>query len=114
MFDLPYEIRSGLAVTSVLVVAESDVVGERRISEEDAQRSRALFYAVRPAEHVRIFGPVAVTPGMLQKRLIRAWEDLPMAEAIRAGIDTFMQSWHGEEPRRMLRAFLDRPRPAKR
>jgi hypothetical protein len=37
-----------------------------------------------------------------------------MAEAIRAGIDTFMDAWRGEEPRRMLCAFLDRPRPPKR
>jgi enoyl-CoA hydratase len=56
-------------------------------------------------------GPQAVR---LQKRLIRAWEDLSMAEAIRAGIGTFAEAWRGEEPRRMLRAFLDRPRPPKR
>lgn len=55
-------------------------------------------------------GPQAVR---LQKRLIRAWEGLSMAEAIRAGIDTFAEAWRGEEPRRMLRAFLDRPRPPK-
>ncbi|MBW8269252.1 enoyl-CoA hydratase [Caldovatus aquaticus] len=50
-------------------------------------------------------GPRAVR---LQKRLIRAWEELPMAEAIRAGISTFAEAWSGEEPRRMLTAFLER------
>ncbi len=55
-------------------------------------------------------GPQAVR---LQKRLVRSWEELPMAEAIRAGVTSFTEAWRGEEPRRMLRAFLDRPRPPK-
>jgi enoyl-CoA hydratase/carnithine racemase len=46
----------------------------------------------------------------LQKALVRKWEDLPMREAIAAGIDAFAEAWEGEEPRRMMRAFLDRPR----
>jgi len=50
-------------------------------------------------------GPQAVRH---QKRLIRTWEDLPTSEAIRAGIDTFAEAWRGDEPREMLRAFLDR------
>ncbi len=41
----------------------------------------------------------------LQKQLIRAWEDLPLRDAIRAGIDSFVEAWKTEEPRERLRAF---------
>ena len=45
-----------------------------------------------------------------QKRLIAAWEDLPMSDAITAGIETFAGSWETDEPRRMLAAFRARRR----
>lgn len=41
----------------------------------------------------------------LQKQLIRAWEDLPLREAVAAGIDSFVAAWETEEPRRMMRTF---------
>ena len=46
----------------------------------------------------------------LQKRLVRQWEDLPLAEAVAAGIPAFAASWQTEEPRRMLGAFRHRRR----
>ena len=46
----------------------------------------------------------------LQKALIRRWEELPASQAIAAGIPAFAAAWAGDEPRRMMRAFLDRPR----
>lgn len=50
-------------------------------------------------------GPNAIR---LQKKLIRRWEDLPMSQAISAGIDSFAAAWETDEPRRMMQAFLDR------
>jgi enoyl-CoA hydratase len=44
----------------------------------------------------------------LQKRLIRQWEDLPMRDAVAAGIPAFAAAWETEEPRRMLGAFRQR------
>lgn len=41
-----------------------------------------------------------------QKALIRRWEDLPLSQAVAAGIEAFAASWHTEEPRRMLGGFL--------
>ena len=76
--------------------------------EHVAEPGAALDAAV--AEWLEKLGRAGPQALRLQKRLIRAWEDLPMAEAIRAGIDSFAEAWRGEEPRRMLRAFLDRPR----
>ena len=46
----------------------------------------------------------------LQKKLIRQWEDLPVGGAIAAGIDTFAEAYATNEPSRLMRAFLDRPR----
>lgn len=45
-----------------------------------------------------------------QKRLCRQWEDLPLAQAIEAGIDAFTAAYGSDEPRRCMRRFLDRPR----
>jgi len=41
----------------------------------------------------------------LQKRLVRRWEDLPLRDAIAAGIDTFAQAYETDEPARMMAEF---------
>jgi enoyl-CoA hydratase len=48
-------------------------------------------------------GPRAVR---LQKALISEWENLPLRDAIRRGIDSFAASWDSDEPRQMMQAFL--------
>jgi len=45
-----------------------------------------------------------------QKALMQAWERLPTAEAIAAGVDAFERAFATDEPRRMLSAFVDRKR----
>jgi enoyl-CoA hydratase/carnithine racemase len=52
-------------------------------------------------------GPQAIRA---QKALIRRWEDLPVSQAIAAGIDAFAASWRTDEPRRMLGGFLAKRR----
>ncbi|HEU4659559.1 MAG TPA: enoyl-CoA hydratase [Pseudolabrys sp.] len=52
-------------------------------------------------------GPRAVR---LQKELMRTWEQLPVDEAIKAGIDAYVRAFDTEEPRRMLSAFASRKR----
>jgi len=42
----------------------------------------------------------------LQKRLIRQWEDLPLAGAIAAGIDAFADAYESDEPRVAMGRFL--------
>jgi len=49
-------------------------------------------------------GPQAIRS---QKRLMRAWEDLPLRAAVEAGIDAFADAWRTDEPREAMRAFLD-------
>ncbi len=52
-------------------------------------------------------GPRAVR---LQKQLIHRWEDLPLGAAIAEGIDCFAEAYSTDEPARLMRGFLDRPR----
>lgn len=47
-------------------------------------------------------GPRAIR---LQKALIRSWEDLPLNEAIAAGIDSFVAAFETDEPRTAMAAF---------
>lgn len=44
----------------------------------------------------------------LQKALLRDWEQLPIPEAIEAGIAACVRARETDEPRRMMQAFLDR------
>jgi enoyl-CoA hydratase len=52
-------------------------------------------------------GPRAVR---LQKALITDWEDLPLRQAVRRGIDSFAAAWKSEEPRQLMAAFVARRR----
>ncbi len=45
-----------------------------------------------------------------QKALMRAWESLPVDDAIAAGIDAFARAYQTDEPKQMLSAFVKRKR----
>jgi enoyl-CoA hydratase/carnithine racemase len=49
-----------------------------------------------------------------QKRLLRAWEALPVDEAIEASVTEFGAAFETGEPRAAMEAFLNRPRPGRR
>ena len=53
-------------------------------------------------------GLLAAGPNALriQKRLIRDWEALPPDQAVRRGIDAFVEAWESPEPAAMMGAFL--------
>ncbi len=53
-------------------------------------------------------GPRAIR---LQKALMREWQSLPLGPAIEAGIARFAEAYEGDEPKRMMQAFLTRKRP---
>jgi enoyl-CoA hydratase len=62
----------------------------------------------RLAELILASGPRAVR---LQKALIGEWESLPLSQAIQRGIDRFAEAWETDEPRTIMRSFLqDRAR----
>ena len=56
-------------------------------------------------------GPAALAA---QKRLMRQWEDMPLTRAIGAGIDSFADAFRTDEPRRMMRVFLNRKKGEQR
>jgi enoyl-CoA hydratase/carnithine racemase len=43
----------------------------------------------------------------LQKALIRRWEDLPLTEAIAAGVEAFADAYRTDEPAQAMQAFQD-------
>lgn len=82
----------------------------------DAARALAwgLVEAVTPADaldaavkeclaDILACGPRAIRA---QKALIGAWETLPLAEAIAAGVESFAAAYRTDEPRRMMAEFL--------
>ena len=52
-------------------------------------------------------GPRAVR---LQKALLRQWETLSLDEAIERGIESFAEAFRSDEPRRLMKGFLQRKR----
>jgi enoyl-CoA hydratase/carnithine racemase len=48
-------------------------------------------------------GPTAIRQ---QKALMQAWERLPLAEAVQAGVDAFAEAYRGDEPKTMMAEFL--------
>ena len=59
---------------------------------------------------------LASPPGAiaLQKALIRKWEDLPLSQAIEAGIDSFAAAYETAEPAKAMGEFLERQRTRKK
>ncbi|MCL4745952.1 MAG: enoyl-CoA hydratase/isomerase family protein [Burkholderiaceae bacterium] len=56
----------------------------------------------RSVEALLAGGPQAIR---LQKALIRRWEELPLADAIAAGIDVFARAYQSDEPASMFARF---------
>jgi enoyl-CoA hydratase len=46
----------------------------------------------------------------LQKELISYWEDHTISESVARGIASFAEAWESDEPRRLMRGFLDAKR----
>ena len=46
----------------------------------------------------------------IQKRLVIDWDRMSTTDAARAGIQAFVDAYRSDEPRRLMRAFLERRR----
>ena len=89
------------------------------IGAQDAYRWGLVEQVVEPAGldaavDARLRGLLTAGPQAvrLQKKLMREWEELTPSQAVQAGIQCFVESWKTEEPAQMMRAFLNRRRPA--
>jgi enoyl-CoA hydratase len=76
------------------------VVPEEQLDEAVNRLVEALLEA----------GPRAIR---LQKALLRQWETLSLDEAIERGIESFAEAYRSDEPRRLMRGFLERKRPSR-
>ena len=59
---------------------------------------------------VRAIGAAGAGAIRLQKALVRQWEAVPLDDAIQAGMQSFASAYDTDEPRRLMRKFLDRKR----
>ena len=59
-------------------------------------------------EWVRAIAGAGPRAMRLQKELVRRWDDVPLDHAIVAGIHSFTTAYTTDEPRRLIRRFLDR------
>lgn len=91
----------------ILLLGET--FGAREAAEWGLVERVAAPDALDAAVEAWVGAILACTPRAvrLQKALIRRWEDLPVGEAIRAGIDAFAAAYETDEPGRAMRAFLD-------
>jgi enoyl-CoA hydratase/carnithine racemase len=49
----------------------------------------------------------------IQKALMQRWEELPMTQAIAAGVDAFEDAWTTDEPSQSMARFLGERKAAK-
>jgi len=71
---------------------------------EEAHPPKLLYAAVEDLlDKLLAAEPRAV---QIQKALIQTWEDLPVGEAIQAGVEAFEDAWSTDEPKLALRGFL--------
>jgi len=82
-FDAPAALAMGL-VDAVVAADGLDAAVEARLSALLAGGAQAI---------------------RLQKALIRRWEDLPLGEAVAAGVDAFVAAYEGAEPARAMREW---------
>ncbi|WP_345411694.1 enoyl-CoA hydratase [Actinomycetospora chlora] len=61
--------------------------------------------------HARHFAGLGRAVLVQQKRLLRAWEGVPVADAARASVAEFADAFTTDAPRTAMRRFLDRERP---
>jgi len=87
---------------------------------EDACRW-GLVEAVYPAEELDLAVDALVTALLdpepravrLQKALMQRWEELPVSQAVAAGVDAFEEAFRSDEPSRAMAAFLAERKAAK-
>ncbi|HEY5107258.1 MAG TPA: enoyl-CoA hydratase [Caulobacteraceae bacterium] len=101
---LPMLVGWGVAREMLLLGETFGAAEALRVGLVNAVVPHALIDAAVEARIAAVLaaGPRAIR---LQKALIRAWEDLPLKQAIAAGIDSFAAAFETDEPRLAMQAF---------
>ncbi len=100
---LPRLLGRGRAARLVLTGETIDAATAARwgLVEEVVEDDRVLFRAGAMAAEIASADPAAIRA---QKRLIRAWDDLPLAEAIEVSVAAFAESYRTDTPRQRIAA----------
>ena len=115
---IPSVIEAALLPRLIGAGRARDLVLTGRIIDAAEALAWGLVETVVPAERldaaveerlamIRNAAPAAIRA---QKTLCRRWEQLPLDEAIQAGIDAFANAFRADEPREYMQRFLNRPR----
>ena len=89
------------------LVLTGDVIGTEEAAAWGLVEAVATAEALPAALDRLLASLCAGAPGALglQKRLVRAWEDLPTGQAIEAGVAAFAKAFEGDEPATYMAAF---------
>jgi enoyl-CoA hydratase/carnithine racemase len=106
---LPQLIGSGRARELLLLgdIIDAQTAKEWRLVERVVPPNELDPEVEKILRAIFAIGPKAAR---LQKALMREWENLPIDQAIAAGIDAFAQAYEIDEPRRLMSDFLNRKR----
>ncbi len=69
---------------------------------------RAADLDVAALEWIQAIGTAGPRAIRLQKQLVHLWDTVPLDEAIARSVQTFADAYQTDEPRRLMRAFLER------
>jgi len=114
LIGIPSVIEAALLPRLVGWGMTADLVYTGEAIDADAALSAGLVQRLAPPEGldaavarvvdaILAAGPAAIRQ---QKALMRVWERSSLDDAVVAGIAAFAESWKGDEPRRMMDAFL--------
>lgn len=106
---LPRLVGAGQAARLVLLGESIDAAEARAIGlvERVCAADRLDAALEEWLDRLLLAGPLALR---LQKKLMADWLELPLSQAVEAGIASFGQAFASGEPQRMTAAFLARPR----
>ncbi len=115
---IPSVVEAALLPRLIGLGRTSDLLLTGRVVDADEALAMGLVHRVATAGEIESTvdeaiallleaGPRALA---LQKALLYQWQELPLGQAIAAGVDAFVRAFDTDEPRRYLRSFLDRRR----
>jgi enoyl-CoA hydratase/carnithine racemase len=106
---LPSLIGSGRARELLLLgeIIDAQTAKEWRLVERVVPPNEVDAEVEKVLRAIFAVGPKAAR---LQKSLMRQWENLPVEQAVAAGIEAFARAYETDEPRRLLSDFLNRKR----
>jgi enoyl-CoA hydratase len=102
---LPFLVGRGRA-REILLLGETftaEEAGEWGLVERVVESSELDETIERWIKSLILAEPRAVR---MQKRLMRAWEDLPLRGAVKTGVDCFAEAWETDEPRQAVQKFV--------